>query len=237
MIVEAMAEPAPWTVLSSQVSFSDPWLRVRSDHCLTGEGDVLGPFHVIEYPDWVTIVPLTRNQQRLIMVREYCHGVRAVLTGLPGGVVDPADGTDRLLAARVAAERELLEETGHYNGQFELLASLHPNPSNQTNTVFCFLATGLVRAGRPQLGGPGEVQEVVERELADVLDELRRGEAPMHAVHAAALWSAAGRIVADRSGRFGCSRKRLRRLLTGEAARCPGPPEDEHHLALLTVGG
>ena len=63
-----------WTVLHSKVAFADPWLRVRSDHVRTADGDVFGPFHVIEYPDWVTIVPLTRDGHRLLTVREYRHG-------------------------------------------------------------------------------------------------------------------------------------------------------------------
>ncbi len=134
--------------------------------------------------------------------------------------MDPVDGTDRSSAAETAAARELREETGA-SGALERLAAIHPNPSNQTNTAFCFLATTVERTGHPVPGGDGEAQDVVEADLVRVLDELREGVSTFHAVHAAALWSAAARIAADQSGRFGLLTIRLRRLLVGESPRCP----------------
>lgn len=234
--MSGMPTVAPWTVLGSEVAFADPWLRVRSDHCRTADGDVIGPFHVIEALDWVTIVPLTQDSLRLLVVREYRHGVGAVLTGLPGGLVDPQDGNDPHAAARAAAERELREETGYGGGQLESLARLHPNPSNQTNTAHCFLATGLVRRASPEPGGKGEAQEVAEVEFAGILHDLRDGRTALHAVHAAALWSAAARIAADRTGRFGPLATRLRRILSGESARCRDSLTRETPTA-STVGG
>ena len=236
-----MTALAPWTVLDSTAAFSDPWLRIRSDHVRTADGDVFGPYHVIEAPDWVAVVPLTRDGQRLLTVREYRHGIGAVLTGLPGGLVDPGDGNDLAAAAATAARRELWEETGYTGGGIERLAAVHPNPSNQTNTAHCFLATGLVRRALPQPGGPGEVQEVIETDLVGVLACLRDGTAVMHAVHVAALWSATARIACDPSGRFGTLPARLGRFLAGEAPRCPAAPLPESltdaEIAELAIGG
>ncbi len=147
-IADGMSHPAPWTVLSSSTTFSDPWLTVRSDQVRTADGDTFGTFHVTEYPDWVTIVGLTEGF-RLVLVREYRHGVRVVPLGLPGGLVDEADGPPGERAAAAAARRELLEETGHGGGTLEPLLTVHPNPSNQTNTAYCFLATGLSGIARP----------------------------------------------------------------------------------------
>jgi len=225
-----MSVVAPWTVLDSAISFADPWLRIRSDRVRTGDGDVFGPFHVVEYPDWVTVVPLVKDSFRLLLVREYRHGVRAVLPGLPGGIVDGTDGTLPAAAARRAAERELREETGYEGGRLEHLATLHPNPSNQSNTAYCFLSTGLFRTGLPKAGGSGEAQEVVEADLVETLTELRDGTRALHAIHAAALWSAAARIAAERSSRFGPLTDRLRHFLSGQEP----PPAAYAHSA---VGG
>ena len=216
-----MSVVAPWTVLDSVETFADPWLRVRSDRVRTAGGDVFGPFHVIEYPDWSAVVPLLRDSHRLLLVREYRHGVRAILPGLPGGIVDRGDGARPAEAARAAAERELLEETGFGGGTFEHLATLHPNPSNQSNAAHCFLSTGLSRVGAPRPGENGEAQEVIETDLVQVIATLRDGGLVLHAVHAAALWTAAARIAADRSGRFGSLPIRLRRFLSGQGAAVP----------------
>lgn len=207
---------APWTVLDSQISLADRWLRVRSDRVRTAEGDVFGPYHVIEYPDWVTVVALTLHSQQLVLVREYRHGVGRVLWGLPGGVVDREDGSERLLAAKVAAQRELLEETGFASGGFERLASVYPNPSNQSNTAYCFLATDVQSIAPQRPAGDGEAQDVFEADFVDVLADLRDGNATLHTVHVAALWAAAARIAADSSGRFGVLSRQLRRFLSGD---------------------
>ncbi len=230
-----MTQPAPWTVLSSTTTFVDPWLRVRSDQVRTAEGDVFGPFHVIEYPDWVTVVALT-DRDRLLLVREYRHGIGAVAIGLPGGLVDADDGVPGPEAAEFAARRELIEETGHGGGMLEQLTSVHPNSSNQTNTAYCFLATATSRIAAP-LHGPSEVQETLEADLVDVLELLREGEMTLHAVHVAALWSAAARIAGDRVNRFGTLTLRLRRFLSGQGPRCPTASRHVLALAIASVGG
>ncbi len=252
---------APWTVLDSRLTFADPWLQIRSDKCRTADGDVIGPVHVIEYPDWVTIVALTGEEARLLMRRDYRHGVGAVLTGLPTGLVDPGDGTpgldeaeaaaarerlerrhqaglaglsdelakhdDRvpgLAASELAGRRELLEGAGYAGGQWTYLLRTHPNPANQTNTVFCFLATDIARSGDAPYRLARAGQELLEQDFVQVLEYLRRGVLVMHAVHAAALWSAAAHIARDRSGRFGALSIRLRRFLVGEDdASCSEP--------------
>ncbi len=230
-----MTRPAPWTVLSSRTTFTDPWLTVRSDQVRTTEGDAPGPFQIIKYPDWVTVVGLTESF-RVVLVREYRHGIRAVSLVLPCGLVDNADGPPGEAAATAAARRELLEETGYGGGTLEPLVTVHPNPSNQTNTAYCFLATGLSRIAAP-LQAPSEVQDTVEADLTALLEQLPDGGLTLHAVHVAALWSAAARIAGDRSARFGPLTVRLRRFLSGQGPRCPIAARHVLALADATVGG
>lgn len=104
-----MGAIAPWTVLDRKVAFADPRLRVRSDLCLTGTGDVVGPAHVIEVPDRVAVVAIAPGGSNILLVRRYRHGAAAVLTGLPGGVVDRAGGTPFLDAAEIAARQAHLK--------------------------------------------------------------------------------------------------------------------------------
>ncbi len=187
----------PWTVLSSKITYEDRWLRIRSDHCLTASGQHVTPYHVIEYPDWVNVVALTRHDLRLVLVREYRHGRGEVLPGLVSGTIETADAGESDASAEVAARRELQEETGYRNGRFIRLFTSYPNPANHNNAVTSFLALD-VEAGGEQSLDQTEAVELFLDDLPTVLMKLRSDELRMQAMHVAAIWSAAARIlVAD----------------------------------------
>ena len=101
-----MAPATPWMVLARALAMDDPRLRVHSDLCLTPQGEVVGPAHVIESPDQVAVIGLIADSASIVLVRRYRHGVGTVVTGLPSGVLDPAKGTRHLGGAEIAAHRE-----------------------------------------------------------------------------------------------------------------------------------
>jgi ADP-ribose pyrophosphatase len=185
--------PRPWTVSASRMTFADRRLRVRTDDCLTADGVEVSPFHVIESADWTCVVALTADL-RLVLVREYRHARGIVIAGLPGGVVEPADGDGTMSIAEAGARRELLEETGYGGGRFVPVLTTYPDPANQTNIATAFLALG-VEPKQAQKLDSGEAVELVLADFPTVLKQLSSGEIRMHAVHVAALWSAAARIV------------------------------------------
>ena len=177
------------------MTFADRWLRVRTDDCLTADGVSVSPFHVIESADWACIVALTADL-RLVLVREYRHARGIVIAGLPGGVVEPDDGDGFLSIAEAGARRELLEETGYGGGRFVPILTTYPDPANQTNIATAFLALGVEPKAAQKLDA-GEAVELVLADFPTVLRQLSAGELRMHAVHVAALWAAAARIVLD----------------------------------------
>jgi len=180
-------ELKPWSITASRITYRDRWITLRSDDCLTAEGVTVAPFHVLEYPDWVTVVPILPDG-RVMMVREYRHGRGDIVTGFVSGAVEADDGSDEL-AAMEAARRELLEETGHDAARFIKVLTSLPNATNQTNRVTTWLALDAVKVAEPRLEA-GEAVEVVLRDLADVLGELRSGTLIMQAMHVAALYAA-----------------------------------------------
>lgn len=126
------------------------WQRLRSEpHAVTRIFDVIRAvyrhprrdreqdFFVINAPDWVNVVALT-PEGRLVLVRQFRHGINDFSLEIPGGVIE---GGEDPVAAGV---RELREESGYVGERARLLGSVHPNPAMQSNR--CHLV--LVEAAR-----------------------------------------------------------------------------------------
>ena len=100
------------------------------------------PFYRINSPDWVNVLPIT-TENEVILVRQPRAGVVRPTLEIPGGLVDPGE------EPIVAAKRELEEETGYAGGTFTHLGSIPPNPAIQNNILHMFVATGVtVEANR-----------------------------------------------------------------------------------------
>ena len=185
---------APWTVLSSETTYEDRWLKLRSDHCVDADGRSIAPFHVVERPDWVNVVALTHAAQ-LVLVREYRHGAGQVMLGMICGGIDAADGPDPASQIEQAARRELLEETGYEAERWLPILSSFPNSANHSNRVTSFLALGAELRGAQRLD-ENEAIEVAPDDFVDVVLRVRDGAMTMQAMDVAALWSAVARILA-----------------------------------------
>ena len=107
--------------------------KVREDFCETEDGAKKSSFFVIENPDWVNIIALTKHNE-VVLIEQFRHGIERTILEIPGGMVD--DGEDILLAAK----RELLEETGYSSENWVHLGTSHPNPAIQNNALHHFLA-------------------------------------------------------------------------------------------------
>jgi 8-oxo-dGTP pyrophosphatase MutT (NUDIX family) len=120
-------------------------------------------------------VVATTADDKVLMVRQYRHGLGAVHYEIPAGTTD-ADDKDLESAAR----RELLEETGHGGGRWSLLMTLSANPALQNNLAYTFLAEGVVPMKEPDPGANedlrlhlvpiGELEGMIDR--GDLIQSL-----------------------------------------------------------------
>lgn len=118
------------------------------------DGKEISPYYVLEYPDWINVVALTEDFQ-VILTRLYRHGIGATVLELPSGRVDPGE------QPQDTAKRELLEETGFVFDHFTRLSELSPNPSNHSNRVYSFLATGGQKVAEQQLDAAEQIEVVL----------------------------------------------------------------------------
>jgi 8-oxo-dGTP pyrophosphatase MutT (NUDIX family) len=154
----------PWKILESHHIHKN----VRIDTCELSNGKVIEGF-VVEFGPWVTIVAMTKEQQ-VVMVRQYRHGAQKVLLELPGGAMDAADGSP-LQAAR----RELLEETGYSSDTFIQIGCVYPNPANQTNLIYSFLALDAGKVADQNLDETEEI-ELELKPLEAVIAMAKNGD-------------------------------------------------------------
>jgi ADP-ribose pyrophosphatase len=150
-----------WKILSSEYLYKETWFTIRRDVCETPEGKIIDPYYVYEFPTWVSALAITEDN-KVVMVRQYRHGIQETILEVPGGCVDDTDKN-----YEVAMARELLEETGYSFSSYEYLGKVSPNPSTNTNWMHMYLATGGVKVKEQQLDHNEEI-EVVIMELEEV---------------------------------------------------------------------
>lgn len=85
-----MVNAFDWIVLKSRHLVKDKWISVRSDTCQMPNGTIVDPYYVLEYPTWVNVVALTKNQE-VILVKQYRHGLKKTILELPSGAVEAED--------------------------------------------------------------------------------------------------------------------------------------------------
>lgn len=157
-----------WETLASEVICRCRVFSVRRDSNRSVRTGAAHDFFVIDTRDWVNVVPLT-PEGHVVMVRQFRHGIRDLTLEVPAGIIDPADPSPA-----VAAARELREETGYAAAHLDLLGVVHPNPAIMNNRCHIFVARDVVPAGPPEWDGTEEL-EVVTVPLAGVPELIRSG--------------------------------------------------------------
>jgi len=172
--------PEPWPLLRSTLDKSYRVFSVRTDTARSPRTGKEHDFYVIESVDWVNVIPLTPDNQ-VVMVRQYRHGTRQISLEIPGGLVYLKD------TPMDTARRELLEETGYQAEEITLIGSAHPQPAVLNNRSLTFLATNVQKTAALRLD-EGEDIEVVLVPLSEIPRLIREGEITNAMVILAFYW-------------------------------------------------
>jgi ADP-ribose pyrophosphatase len=174
----------PWQVLERRTLLSRRWLTVHEDRVRLANGREMDEFYVLEAPRWAGVVCLTQDDE-IVLVRQYRHGIAGESLELPAGVIEP--GEEPLAGAR----RELREETGYLAERWEHVMTVATEPSRHTVRAHFYCALGATPTGTRALDESEDI-EVVRVPRSEVLGLIESGRI-VHGVHIGALLLAARR--------------------------------------------
>ncbi|MCB0394617.1 MAG: NUDIX hydrolase [Bdellovibrionales bacterium] len=160
----------PWKTLGTDILLDTPFCKFKIEKCELPDGRVMPKYYVMEFTDWVNILPITTDG-KVILIKQYRQGSMECTWEIPGGAVHPDEGNESLDAAR----RELEEETGFSSNEVLRLGSMSPNPALQRNQLHTYVALNCKKIGEQNLD-PFEEIEVHLFDKAEVLKMIKRGE-------------------------------------------------------------
>lgn len=123
--------------VESKTIFEGVIVKLKVDQARLPNGSVAGR-EVVEHPGGVAILPLDEDGN-VTLVQQYRYPFHQVILELPAGKLDRAEDH------RVAAERELSEETGLVAQKLTYLGCLLASPGFCTERLHMYLARGLSR--------------------------------------------------------------------------------------------
>jgi 8-oxo-dGTP pyrophosphatase MutT (NUDIX family) len=122
-----------WKVLSKEITLKANIFRYLKVQSQSPNTENVGNFDVIQCFNWVNVIALTKDK-KIILVKQYRHGLEDVTLEIPGGAVHPEE--DFLLAA----QRELAEETGYTSKNWKKMGRVSANPAFMNNYCETYLA-------------------------------------------------------------------------------------------------
>lgn len=151
-------------VLGSTIIYNGPVFGIRRDEVIEPSG-VRATREVITHPGSVVVLPVLPDG-RILLIRQYRHATRQYLWELVAGRMDPGE------TPKVAAARELIEETGYRAKRFRVFLDVFPTPGFLEERMFILLAEGLT-AGAAE---PEEDEKIISRAYnRKQLEDMIRG--------------------------------------------------------------
>jgi len=155
-----------WELIDSKTDRDYSIFKVNSVQAISPRTNATGMYYTIETKDWVNIIPVTANQE-VVMIKQYRHGSKEIALEIPGGLVDEND-------PEKAALRELLEETGYRGEAIAHLGTVNPNPAIFNNLCHTYLVENAIKASQRNLDYDEDI-EVILTPLLEIPSLISRG--------------------------------------------------------------
>lgn len=173
-----------WKTLNREVVLdARPFFTLTKEEIESPSGKKLYPWYKIYDADFVVIVPITENNE-IVMIEQYRHGAEKYSLEVPAGALDDGE------SAIQAAERELLEETGYKGAELKLLGKpICEDAALKTNSFAVYLAVNAKKVSEQNLD-PGEDIQVVLKPFPEAIRAALDGTVIGTPSIVAILWAA-----------------------------------------------
>jgi len=155
-----------WELVKSNIDRDYNVFKIKTVQAVSPRTNKTGQFYTIQTNDWVNIIPITENQE-IVMIKQYRHGSQEITLEIPGGLVDDEHH-------RAAALRELLEETGYAGETVHYLGAVNPNPAIFNNLCHTYLVDKVRKVSGKNLD-PNEDIDVVHMPVSEVPSLIEKG--------------------------------------------------------------
>lgn len=153
-------ENVGWRLLASRYLFRSQWHSLRQDKITLPDGSQTR-FTYMEHPGAVMIIPVTKNQE-FVLIRSYRYTVDEWFWEVPAGGLGDKDSK----SPREVAEEELSEETGYTCETFEDLGWYYYSKGVANKRMHYFLARDV------------ELTRQTRHEVGETIDEIRTFSVP-----------------------------------------------------------
>ena len=134
---------APLRVARSDRIYDSHWCGLRRDWLVLPDGSEQ-EYHVVEIPDAVAVVPVTR-EGTVVLVGQFRHPNQRTHWEVPAGRIHAGEDP------REAGLREVREETGHAPARLLPLPGFYAANGISAHYAHVFVGEGCVRVGEPEL--------------------------------------------------------------------------------------
>lgn len=170
-------DPPPWSVVSSELVFTHPFVKLVEDRVALPSGDTESWIRYADERDGLEPhraagALCQRDDGRFLVSRQWCLGPQRVVHELPGGGVAPGETLEQGL------RRELQEEVGLYPHRLEHLGAVLADNRKSSMRIHIYLASQLEERSLP-----GDASEVIAWEwlTEDEIDHAIAAERFEHA--------------------------------------------------------
>ncbi len=168
-----------WSVLKSDTVYdSGNQLRVVRQCVQLPDNRIVDDYFRIDLPSFATVYAVTEDDE-VLLLQQYKHGVGQVCLTLPGGQVDPGEDPE------FSARRELLEETGYGGGRWLSGPSLVLHGNQTIAKAHVFVARHVIKIA-DACSDDLEDATLVTRRRFELRSAILAGELPVTS-HVAAV--------------------------------------------------